>query len=154
MNRGKKLTIHYFTSTNFGPKTCQIGNWEGKAFFAKWPDLSQILYYPELNNSGLFLVKTQNKIDVHSSENLKEDLKNLNHNLKNNELVCLVNRFTPLNSNELEYLATRLSCEIKYKHFSNLKAKKKLKLKEVDISNMDCFLDHAKLILPVFGFTF
>lgn len=163
---GKKLTVYLIDGTEYGPRIAEIGNWVGKGIYSPRVAIPKILSRPEVNNPGVYFLKSRptsdvflEKIYIGEAENigtrLRQHLADSNKDFE--ELVFFISKDELLTKTQIRFLESklvRLANDAKSAEVENGNSPSLPTLHEADISDMDYFLEQIKLILPLMGFRF
>lgn len=163
---GRKLLVYMIDGTEYGPRTAEIGNWVGKAFYSNRASLPRILGRHEMDNPGIYFLKSRpsnnafaEHIYIGEAENLGVRLKQQLDDPKRDfeEMLFFISKDDLLTKAHIKYLEAKLiemahearSAEIENVHRPSLPA-----LHEAEISDLEYFLEQIKLVLPLMGFKF
>jgi hypothetical protein len=163
---GKKLTVYLIDENDNGPRTIEIGNWSGKAFYSPRANLLQIIERQEFSKPGIYILKSDptddsfpERIYVGEAEKLgnrlKQHLKDADKDFK--EVVAFISKDELLTKSHIKYIESRLvtlAKESKNSEIDNSNMPTESALSEADISDMEYFINQIKFILPVVGFYF
>lgn len=158
---GRKLTVYMLEGTPTGPKTVEIGNWSGKAFYVPRAFLKGLLSRSEFSSQGIYLLQSQSEDDQYDASVYIGEAEELASRLKQHiadrdfeAVVCFSSKDDSLTKAHIKYLEARfiqLAKEANTSRVENSNSPKGAKLSEADTSDMEYFLDQIKLILPVVG---
>ncbi len=163
---GKKLTVFMTEGTEFGPRIVEIGNWVGKGVYCPRVAISNILVRPEVNNPGVYFLKSPPRSDSYSERIYIGEAENIGIRLRQHlsdpnkdfdELAFFISKDELLTKTQIKFLESKFiqqaheakSAEIDNGNIPNLPT-----LHEADISDMEYFREQVKLILPIMGFKF
>jgi len=163
---GKKLTVYLIDENDNGPRTIEIGNWSGKAFYSPRANLLQIIDRPEFSKPGVYILKSDPLDDSFNeriyigeaekiSNRLKQHLKDADKDFK--EVVAFISKDELLTKSHIKYIESRLVAlakEAKNSEIDNGNTPTESSLSEADISDMEYFINQIKFILPVVGYSF
>lgn len=164
MTLGKQVRLFLADGTPGGLVTAEIMNWTGHVIAAPRSDLATLLKRAEVSRTGIYLLLGDDPLapgntlayigegdDVgkrlyqHSRDPAKDFW---------DRAVVLTNKDTNVTKAHARYLEARfitLATEAKRARLANGTAPEPLVLSEADISDMEFFIDQAKIILPVLG---
>lgn len=158
---GRKLTVYMLDGTPTGPKTVEIGNWSGKAFYSPRAFLKGQLARAEFTGQGIYLLQSQSEDDEYDASIYIGEAEELSARLKQHlaerdfeSVVCFSSKDDTLTKAHVKYLESRLiqlAKEANTSRVENGNSPRGAKLSEADISDMDYFVEQIKLILPVVG---
>lgn len=158
---GRKLTVYMLDGTPTGPKTVEIGNWSGKAFYAPRAFLKGLLGRVEFSAQGIYLLQSQSENDQYDASVYIGEAEELSARLKQHiadrdfeSVVCFSSKDDTLTKAHIKYLETRLiqlAKEANTSRVENNNSPKGTRLSEADTSDMEYFIDQIRLILPVVG---
>lgn len=158
---GRKLTVYMLEGTPTGPKTVEIGNWSGKAFYAPRAFLKGLLNRAEFSAQGIYLLQSQSEDDQYDASVYIGEAEELAARLKQHiadrdfeAVVCFSSKDDSLTKAHIKYLEARLiqlAKEANTSRVENSNSPKGAKLSEADTSDMEYFIEQIKLILPVVG---
>jgi hypothetical protein len=163
---GRKLVVYMIDGTDYGPRTVEIGNWVGKAFYSNRASLPKVLGRWEMDNPGIYFLKsrpTNNAFAEHiyigEAESIGVRLKQQLDDPKRDfeEILFFVSKDDLLTKAHIKYLEAKLiemahearSAEIENVHRPSFPA-----LHEAEISDLEYFLEQIKLVLPLMSFKF
>lgn len=163
---GKKLTVFMTEGTEFGPRIVEIGNWVGKGVYCPRVAIPNVLGRPEVNNPGVYFLKSPPKSDAFSERIYIGEAENIGVRLRQHladpnkdfeELAFFISKDELLTKTQIKFLESKFiqqaheakSAEIDNSNVPNLPT-----LHEADISDMEYFREQVKLILPLMGFKF
>lgn len=163
---GKKLTVYLIDENDNGPRTIEIGNWSGKAFYSPRANLTQIIERTEFSKPGVYILKSDpiddsfsERIYVGEAEKignrLKQHLKDSDKDFK--EVVTFISKDEMLTKSHIKFIESRLvslAKEAKNSEIDNGNTPTESSLSEADISDMEYFINQIKFILPVVGYYF
>lgn len=163
---GKKLTVYLIDENDNGPRTIEIGNWSGKAFYSPRANLTQIIDRPEFAKPGVYILKSdptsdsfQERIYIGEAEKignrLKQHLKDADKDFK--EVIAFISKDELLTKSHIKYIESRLVAlarTAKNSEIDNGNTPTESALSEADVSDMEYFINQIKFILPVAGYYF
>lgn len=158
---GRKLTIYMLDGSATGPKTIEIGNWSGKAFFSPRATLKNMLVRHEFESPGIYFLRSQSdsyefdeSIYIGEAEELRARLKQHIADRDFESVICFFSKDEMLTKAHIKYLESRLialSREANSSYVENSNNPKGARLSEADVSDMEYFIEQIKLILPAVG---
>jgi len=163
---GKKLTVYMIDGNNVGPRTIEIGNWSGKALLSPRSRIAELINRDEFNRPGVYILKSDPNEDIYNeriyigeAENIKNRLKqHLNNEEKDfKEVVFFISKDELLTKSHIKYIESKLinlAREAKNAEIENGNTPTESTLSEADISDMEYFIEHIKMILPTAGYQF
>jgi predicted GIY-YIG superfamily endonuclease len=152
--------------TEYGPRIAEIGNWSGMAIYATRATIQRILTRHELENPGVYCLKSSPSNDIYNERIYVGEAENLKTRIKQHladpkkeftEVIAFMSKDELLTKSHIKYLESRIveeAHESKSAEIENGNKPKLPTLHEADIDDMEYFLDQIKLILPVMGFSF
>jgi hypothetical protein len=162
--RGKQIRIFLIDGTPNSPRTIQIGQWSGFAFYSKEASLRDKLNdREEFDKAGVYLMKSQPEDDVYAervyigeAEKIRDRLKaHIQSGKEFEEIVFFAAADEQLTKAHVKYLESRLvelAKEAKTAEIENSTTPGRANLPESDCEDMETFIDNIKLILPVVGY--
>ncbi len=165
MESGKSVRLFLADGTPGGLITAEIMNWTGHVIAAPRSDLAALLDRTELSRTGIYLLLGEDpdspdntrayigegddvgrRLDTHARDNGGKDFWN--------RAVVVTSKDTNLTKAHARYLESRfitLAREAGRAHLENSTAPDPIPLPEADRSDMEFFIDQARIILPVLG---
>jgi len=162
---GKKVTIFLINGTPEGPRTIEIGTWNGHGFYSSRAAISSVINRTEFSRPGVYILKSQStaghfteRVYIGEAEDIGKRLRDhiRNDKIQFEELAFFTSSDSSLTKAHVKYLESRLieiALEAKNAQIENGKASKAPSLSEADISVMEDFIEQIKLILPTMGFS-
>ncbi len=150
----------------FGPRIVEIGNWVGKCVYAPRVAISSILTRPEVNNPGIYFLKSPPKSNSYSERVYIGEAENIGTRLRQHindsskdfeELVFFISKDDLLTKTQIKFLEAqfvKLAHDAKSAEIENGNVPSLPTLHEADISDMEYFREQVKIILPLMGFKF
>lgn len=152
--------------TEFGPRIIEIGNWVGKGVYCPRVAIPNILTRPEVNNPGVYFLKSLPKSDAFSERIYIGEAENIGVRLRQHladpnkdfeELAFFISKDELLTKTQIKFLESKFiqhANEAKSAEIDNGNLPSLPTLHEADISDMEYFREQIKLILPIMGFKF
>lgn len=158
---GRKLTVYMIDGTAIGPKTVEIGNWSGKAFYSPRAFLKGLLHRSEFASQGIYFLQSQSEdgqfdaaIYIGEAEELASRLKQHIAERDFEAVVCFSSKDDTLTKAHIKYLEAKLiqlARDANTSRIENGNTPRGARLSEADVSDMDYYIEQIKLILPVVG---
>jgi hypothetical protein len=163
---GKQVRLFLVDGTPGGMLTAEIMNWTGHVIAASRSDLAELLRREEVQRTGIYLLGDglddldETMIYIGEGDNVGERLK-MHHRAEDkggkdfwNRAIVLTSKDANLTKAHARYLESRfisIATAAGRANVTNGTAPQPLPLPEADKSDMEYFLDQAKIILPVLG---
>lgn len=164
---GKQVRLFLVDGTPGGMLTAEIMNWTGHVIAASRSDLAEFLRREEVQRTGIYLLlgygvddPDETLIYIGEGDNVGERLK-MHHRSEDkggkdfwNRAIVLTSKDANLTKAHARYLESRFISIAKAAGrttVTNGTAPPPLPLPEADKSDMEYFIDQAKIILPVLG---
>lgn len=164
---GKTIKLYLVDGTPTGTKTAEIMNWSGKVIVAPRSDLSKLGQREEARRTGTYLlvgpdpeVGLKPRVYVGESDNVLARLINHDKDPENDfftQVVLLISKDANLTKAHARYLENRLILLAKASGravLANGNDGSPVSLPESDVADMESFLEHVQMVLPVLGFDF
>lgn len=164
---GKQVRLFLVDGTPGGMLTAEIMNWTGHVIAAGRSDLAELLRREEAKRTGIYLLVGEDLDDpdaallyIGEGDDVGERLRS--HNKPEdkggkdfwNRAVVLTSKDSNLTKAHARYLESRfisIATKAGRMRVVNGTAPPPLPLPEADVSDMEYFIDQAKIILPVLG---
>jgi hypothetical protein len=167
MARGRKITLHLVEGLPTGIIKAQIGNWAGLVTYAPRTKLNALANDSDIQKPGVYILvgldpddASRQIIYIGESENVLERLKQHEKKEENaifDYVAVSTNKDDNLTKGHIRYLETRLiriALETKRATLTNGTHPEEPSLPHADRDEMEVFLEHLQLILPLLGLTF
>lgn len=165
--RGKTIKLYLVDGTPQGLMTAEIMNWSGKVIVAPRTDLAKLGQRDEARRTGAYIlvgddpvVQTKLRAYIGESDNVFARIAGHDKDPANDfctHVVLLLSKDANLTKAHARYLENRLILMAKASGravLANGNDGSSVALPESDIADMEAFLDHVQMILPVLGFDF
>jgi hypothetical protein len=165
MNHGRTLKLFLVDGSPTGVITAQLGNWSGKAVVAPRTGLAALIAREEASRTGIYIlvgpdleVQGRQRVYVGEGDNVRNRLRIHDADPAKDFFTraCLiVSKDENLTKAHGRYLESRLIAAIKTAgraKLANGTAPDFAGLPEDERADMEAFLDHIEIILPVLGF--
>lgn len=167
MTIGKQVRLFLVDGTPGGMLTAEIMNWTGHIIAAGRSDLAELLRREEVKRTGIYLLVGEDPDDpdaallyIGEGDDVRERLRA--HNKPEdrggkdfwNRAVVLTSKDSNLTKAHARYLESRfisIATKAGRMRVVNGTSPPPLPLPEADVSDMEYFIDQAKIILPVLG---
>lgn len=164
---GKQVRLFLIDGTPGGMLTAEIMNWTGHVIAASRSDLADLLRREEAQRTGIYLLLGEGLDDLEEAlvyigegDNVGERLK-MHHRSEDkggkdfwNRAIVLTSKDANLTKAHARYLESRfisIATAAGRAKVTNGTAPQPLPLPEADRSDMEYFVDQARIILPVLG---
>lgn len=163
---GKKLTVYMIDGNNIGPRTIEIGNWSGKALLSPRSRLTELMNRDEFDRPGIYILKSDPVEDVYNERIYIGEAENIKNRLKQHlkdgekdfkEVIFFISKDELLTKSHIKYIESKLinlARDAKNSEIENGNTPTESTLSEADISDMEYFIEHIKMILPTAGYQF
>jgi hypothetical protein len=167
MSAGKSVRLFLADGTPGGLLTAEIMNWTGHVIAAPRSDLASLLNRSEIKRTGIYILLGDDPDSVGGSVAYigeGDDVgKRLYHHARSEEqggkdfwdrAIVLTSKDTNLTKAHARYLESRfitIGQQANRARLTNSTAPTPIALPEADISDMEYFIDQARIILPVLG---
>jgi len=158
---GRKITIFLLDGTATGPKSVEIGNWSGRAFYSPRGSLKNLLGRPEFANPGVYFLSVESPSKDYSDAVYIGEAEELGARLKQHiasrdfeSVTCFLSKDEMFTKAHIKYLESRLISIARAAGTSkieNTNNPKPSRLSEADISDMEYFIEQIQLVLPTVG---
>jgi len=158
---GRKITIFLLDGTATGPKSVEIGNWSGRAFYSPRGSLKNLLGRPEFANPGVYFLRSESQSKDYSDAVYIGEAEELGIRLRQHiaskdfeSVTCFHSKDEMLTKAHIKYLESRLISIARAAGTSkveNTNTPKPSRLSEADISDMEYFIEQIQLVLPTVG---
>lgn len=165
--KGKTIKLYLVEGTPKGVLTAEISNWTGKLVVCPRWQLEKLAGRDEATRTGVYAlvgpdpdITHRERVYIGESENIFERLKQHHKDAKKEfwtRCVLVTSKDENLTKSHGLYLESQLIQRAKTADraiVDNTQAKEDRKLPESDRADMEQFLDHLALALPVLGFNF
>lgn len=167
MGLGKSVRLFLADGTPGGLVTAEIMNWTGHVTAAPRSDLADLVSRPEVARTGIYLLLGDDPENpggtvayIGEGDDVKKRL--YTHSRDESQggkdfwdrAVVLTSKDMNLTKAHARYLESRfisLALEAKRARLVNGTAPQPIQLPEADVSDMEFFIDQAKIVLPVLG---
>lgn len=162
MNAGKSVRLFLVDGTPGGLLTAEIVNWTGHVMAAPRSDLAALLKREEVTRTGIYLLlgddpdsPGRQKVYIGEGDDISKRLRK--HNSEKefwDRAVVLTSKDMNLTKAHARYLEARfitLSAQANRATLDNSTNPEPINLPEADRSDMESFIEQAKIILPVLG---
>ncbi|MEV4952465.1 GIY-YIG nuclease family protein [Paenarthrobacter nitroguajacolicus] len=167
MTLGKQVRLFLVDGTPGGMLTAEIMNWTGHIMAASRSDLPELLKRDEVKRTGLYMLlgddpkgSYSNVIYIGEADEVGERLRIHNRSEDKggkdfwNRAIILTSKDANLTKAHARYLESRfisLAKSAGRSFVTNGTAPEPLPLPEADVSDMEQFIEHARIVLPVLG---
>lgn len=167
MSDGKSVRLFLADGTPGGLLTAEIMNWTGHVVAAPRSDLAALLKRPEASRTGIYILLGDDPQSLGGqlayigegddvSKRLYQHARPEDQNGKDfwDRAIVLTSKDTNLTKAHVRYLESRfitLATEAKRATLTNGTAPPLIVLPEADASDMEYFIEQAKIVLPVLG---
>lgn len=167
MSTGKSVRLFLAEGTPGGLLTAEIMNWTGHVIAAPRSDLAALLKRPEVGRTGIYILLGDDPDSLGGQlayigegddvgKRLYQHARAEEFNGKDfwDRAVVLTSKDTNLTKAHARYLESRLiqlAAAAKRVKLTNSTAPPPATLPEADVSDMEYFVDQAKIVLPVLG---
>lgn len=167
MSNGKSVRLFLAEGTPGGLLTAEIMNWTGHVTAAPRSDLAELLKRPEVSRTGVYLLlgddpdglKSQ-VVYIGEGDDVRKRL--YDHGRPEDQggkdfwdrAIVLTSKDANLTKAHVRYLESRLielAAEAQRARLTNGTNPPRITLPEADVSDMESFLDEARIVLPVLG---
>ena len=167
MSAGKSVRLFLADGTPGGLLTAEIMNWTGHVIAAPRSDLAALLKRPEVNRTGIYVLLGDDPDSLGGQlayigegddvgKRLYQHARSEDVSGKDfcDRAVVLTSKDTNLTKAHARYLESRLiqlATSASRAKLANSTAPPPITLPEADVSDMEYFIDQAKIVLPVLG---
>lgn len=167
MSAGKSVRLFLADGTPGGLLTAEIMNWTGHVVAAPRSDLAALLKRPEATRTGIYILLGDDPDSLGGqmayigegddvSKRLYQHARSEDQNGKDfwNRAIVLTSKDANLTKAHARYLESRfitLALQARRARLVNGTAPAPIVLPEADVSDMEYFIDQAKIALPVLG---
>jgi hypothetical protein len=164
---GKTIKLYLVDGSPDGMKTAEIMNWSGKVLVAPRAQLAKLGQREEARRTGTYLLigadpesRDRPKVYIGESDNVLARLSQHDKDPLNEfctDLVLLIskdNNLTKAHARFLEHQLIRRANASGRATVANGNDGSPVSLPESDVADMESFLEHVQMILPVLGFDF
>lgn len=167
MSAGKSVRLFLADGTPGGLLTAEIMNWTGHVVAAPRSDLAALLKRPEATRTGIYLLLGDDPDSLGGqmayvgegddvSKRLYQHARSEDQNGKDfwDRAIVLTSKDTNLTKAHARYLESRfitLALQASRARLTNGTAPSPIVLPEADVSDMEYFIEQAKIVLPVLG---
>ena len=167
MSSGKSVRLFLADGTPGGLLTAEIMNWTGHVVAAPRSDLAALLKRPEVGRTGIYILLGDDPDGLGGQlayvgegddvgKRLYQHARSEESNGKDfwDRAVVLTSKDTNLTKAHARYLESRLihlATAASRARLSNSTAPPPITLPEADVSDMEYFIEQAKIVLPVLG---
>lgn len=167
MVRGQSIKIFLVDGTPSGIKAVELSNWTGKGIVFSKGLISQLAQRKEAFKPGIYILTgadpeniSRNKVYIGEAENIFNRMKQHSNDESKDfweNTVFFTSKDENLTKSHIKYLESRIisiSKESGRQTIANSTSPEPTPLPESEIADMETFLDHMKMILPIMGFDF
>lgn len=167
MSAGKSVRLFLADGTPGGLLTAEIMNWTGHVTAAPRSDLAALLKRPEATRTGIYILLGDDPDSIGGqmayigegddvSKRLHQHARSEDQNGKDfwDRAVVLTSKDTNLTKAHARYLESRmiaLTLRASRARLTNSTAPPPIILPEADVSDMEYFIEQAKIVLPLLG---
>ncbi|MFJ4263435.1 GIY-YIG nuclease family protein [Paenarthrobacter nicotinovorans] len=167
MTLGKQVRLFLVDGSPGGMLTAEIMNWTGHIMAASRSDLAELLKREEVKRTGVYLLlgddpkgSFSNAIYIGEADEVGERLRIHNRSEGKggkdfwNRAIILTSKDANLTKAHARYLESRfisIAKDAGRSFVTNGTAPVPLPLPEADVSDMEQFIEHARIVLPVLG---
>ncbi|MEY1672649.1 GIY-YIG nuclease family protein [Gordonia sp. ABKF26] len=167
MSAGKSVRLFLADGTPGGLLTAEIMNWTGHVVAAPRSDLAALLKRPEATRTGIYILLGDNPDSLGGqlayigegddvSKRLYQHARSEDQNGKDfwDRAIVLTSKDTNLTKAHARYLESRfiaLALQASRARLANGTTPPPIVLPEADVSDMEYFIEQAKIVLPVLG---
>lgn len=167
MSVGKSVRMFLADGTPGGLLTAEIMNWTGHVVAARRSDLAELVKRPEATRTGIYILIGDDPNSLGGqmayigegddvSRRLYQHARSEDQNGKDfwDRAIVLTSKDTNLTKAHARYLESRfiaLALEARRARLDNGTTPPLIALPEADASDMEYFIDQAKIVLPVLG---
>lgn len=167
MSAGKSVRLFLADGTPGGLLTAEIMNWTGHVVAAPRSDLAALLKRPETSRTGIYILLGDDPDSLGGqiayigegddvAKRLYQHARSEDQNGKDfwDRAIVLTSKDTNLTKAHARYLESRfitLAQQASRARLSNGTAPPPIILPEADVSDMEYFIEQAKIVLPVLG---
>ncbi|MGY2082335.1 GIY-YIG nuclease family protein [Blastococcus sp. SYSU DS0539] len=167
MSSGKSVRLFLADGTPGGLLTAEIMNWTGHVVAAPRSDLATLLKRPEATRTGIYILLGDDPDSLGGqmayigegddvSKRLYQHARSEDQNGKDfwDRAVVLTSKDTNLTKAHARYLESRfitLALQANRARLTNGTTPSPIVLPEADVSDMEYFIEQAKIVLPVLG---
>jgi hypothetical protein len=167
MSMGKQLRLFLADGTPGGLLTAEIMNWTGHIVAAPRSDLASLLKRPEVSRTGIYILLGDDPESIGGQMAYigeGDDVsKRLYQHARPEDLggrdfwdraVVITNKDSNLTKAHARYLESRLIAlgqQANRARLTNATAPEPITLPEADVSDMEYFIEQARIVLPVLG---
>lgn len=161
---GRQVRLYLADGTPGGLLTAEIMNWTGHVVAAPRSDLATLLKRPEVGRTGIYLLLGDDaerpgagQVYIGEGDDVGKRLYQHGRDEKKDfwdRAVILTSKDMNLTKAHARYLESRfiaLATEAGRAKLTNVTAPPAISLPEADVSDMEYFIDQARIILPVLG---
>lgn len=165
--RGKTIKLYLVDGVPDGMKTAEIMNWSGKVLVAPRAELAKLAQREEAKRTGAYLLvgpdpdtPLRPRVYIGESDNVLTRLGQHDKDAANEfctQVVLLISKdanLTKAHARYLEHQLIRLATMSGRAAVANGNVGSPVSLPESDVADMESFLEHVQMILPVLGFDF
>jgi len=167
MIRGRKITLHLVEGLPSGIIKGQLGNWVGLVTYAPRTKLDDLAADSDTKRPGVYVLTGPDPEDPTASIVYVGESENVFHRLKQHEkdddkvfyeaVAVITSTDENLTKGHIRYLESRLlgiAHETKRATVNNVTRPDLPPLPAADRDEMEVFLDHLQMLLPVMGLNF
>lgn len=167
MSAGKSVRLFLADGTPGGLLTAEIMNWTGHVVAAPRSDLAELLKRPEATRTGIYILLGDDPNSLGGqmayigegddvSKRLYQHARSEDQNGKDfwDRAIMLTSKDTNLTKAHARYLESRfitLALQATRARLTNGTTPPPIVLPEADVSDMEYFIEQAKIVLPVLG---
>jgi hypothetical protein len=167
VNEGKSVRLFLADGTPGGLLTAEIMNWTGHVVAAPRSDLAALLKRPEAARTGIYILLGEDPDSLGGqmayigegddvSKRLYQHARSEDQNGKDfwDRAIVLTSKDTNLTKAHARYLESRfitLALQASRARLTNGTTPPPIVLPEADVSDMEYFIEQAKIVLPVLG---